>query len=195
LEWIESLLAQANLSLSELEAIAVGVGPGAFTGIRIGVGVSQGLAYGANLPCVPVICLDAVALEGIQQLALKNGDELLVAVDARMSEIYWANYQVGEDGLPKALSEIYLTSPKEIKNLSSTFYLVGNAADVYLEELAKLKSDAQGFFLDALPHALSIATLAFKELENGRKVDPEDLLPIYVRDKVAQTIAERAASK
>jgi tRNA threonylcarbamoyladenosine biosynthesis protein TsaB len=195
LEWIESLLAQANLSLSELEAVAVGVGPGAFTGIRIGVGVSQGLAYGANLPCVPVICLDAVALEGIQQLALKSGDELLVAVDARMSEIYWANYQVGEDGLPKALSEIYLTSPKEIKNLSSTFYLVGNAADVYLEELAKLKSDAQGFFLDALPHSLSIATLAFKELESGRKVAPEDLLPIYVRDKVAQTIAERAASK
>ena len=195
LEWIESLLAQAHLSLSELEAIAVGIGPGAFTGIRIGVGVSQGLAYGANLPCLSIICLDAVALEGIQKLALKSGDEILVAVDARMSEVYWANYQVSEEGLPIALSELHLSAPEDLKSTSDCFYLVGNAAEVYSEELARLKSAAQGTCFEALPHALSIAALAFKALEKGQQVKPEDLQPIYVRDKVAQTIAERATSK
>ena len=195
LDWIESLLDEAKLTLSELEAVAVGIGPGAFTGIRIGVGVGQGLAYGANLPCLPVVCLDAVALEGIQKLNLKHGDDILVAVDARMSEVYWANYQVDEDGLPKALSEVLVSSPKNIKSCSENFYLVGNAAEIYPDVLAGLKSAAQGICFEALPHALAIATLAFKALGRGQQIQPEDLQPIYVRDKVAQTIAERAASQ
>ena len=191
LDWVEQLLTEANINFRDLDAVAVGIGPGAFTGIRIGVGIGQGMAFAADLPCLPIVCLDAVALEGIQQLQIPNNSTVLVAVDARMNEVYWARYIVQCNGLPKRVGDIYLTSPQDVDCPKDAFYLVGNAVISYPTEMTGLTSVAISVDAEAVPHSRSIATLAIDALANGLQVSAEDLQPIYVRDKVAQTISER----
>jgi tRNA threonylcarbamoyladenosine biosynthesis protein TsaB len=191
LDWVEQLLTEANINFRDLDAVAVGIGPGAFTGIRIGVGIGQGMAFAADLPCLPIVCLDAVALEGIQRLQIANNANVLVAVDARMNEVYWARYIVQSNGLPKRVGDIYLTSPQDVDCPKDPFYLVGNAVISYPAEMTGLTNIAIGVDSEAVPHARSIAALAIDALANGLQVSAEDLQPIYVRDKVAQTISER----
>jgi tRNA threonylcarbamoyladenosine biosynthesis protein TsaB len=195
LDWVEALLGEADIFFKDLEAIAVGIGPGAFTGIRIGVGIGQGMALGGDLPCLPIVCLDAIALEGIDSLKLKEGDQVLVAVDARMSEVYWAQYQVEANGLPNRLGDIHLSAPDCIDLPEKDFYLVGNAATAYPEKMQAYIAGAKKIDVDAVPHARSIARLGFDALEKGLQVSAEDLQPIYIRDKVAQTIVERTQAK
>ncbi len=195
LDWVEALLTEANIFFKDLEAVAVGIGPGAFTGIRIGVGIGQGMALGGDLPCVPIVCLDAIALEGIHSLNLQQDQNVLVAVDARMSEVYWAQYRVLANGLPERLGDIQLSAPEDVMSATQDFYLVGNAASAYPEQMSSLITQAKQVDLNAVPHARSIAELAFDALEKGLQVSAADLQPIYIRDKVAQTIAERAEAK
>lgn len=192
LDWVEALLDDAQLSFRDLEAIAVGIGPGAFTGIRIGVGIGQGMALGGDLPCLPIVCLDAVALEGILSLQIPSGESILVATDARMNEVYWANYQVSQDGLPIRLEDIYLSAPENIEAPSADFYLLGNAVTAYPEQMSKLVLSAKAVDEHVVPHARSIAQLGMDALRKGLQVSAMDLQPIYIRDKVAQTISERA---
>ena len=87
LNWVAALIDEAGITLADLERIAVGIGPGAFTGIRIGVGVAQGLALARNLPCVGIPCLDAVALEGIRALQLLPNEPVLVAIDRKSTRL------------------------------------------------------------------------------------------------------------
>ena len=195
LDWVEALLEEAQLSFRDLTAIAVGIGPGAFTGIRIGVGIGQGMAFAADLPCLPIVCLDAVALEGIRQLRLKENDTVIAAVDARMSEVYWARYIVQANGLPERQDDVYLSAPKDIEVPSTPFALVGNAVTAYPEDMLAIRQQAMAIDETAVPHARSIAQLGFDALENGLQVSAAELQPIYVRDKVAQTIAEREHEK
>jgi tRNA threonylcarbamoyladenosine biosynthesis protein TsaB len=195
LDWVEALLGEADIFFKDLEAIAVGIGPGAFTGIRIGVGIGQGMALGSDLPCLPIVCLDAIALEGIDSLKLQKGDHVLVAVDARMSEVYWAQYEVEANGLPERLGDIHLSAPDGVDLPEKDFYLVGNAATAYPEKMQAYIAKAKKIDADAVPHARSIARLGFDALEKGLQVSAEDLQPIYIRDKVAQTIVERTQAK
>ena len=100
LPWVHQLLAEAGLTLSQLDGLALGVGPGGFTGLRLACGIAQGLAYGADLPVLPVSSLAAVALEaGADQ---GDGTRLYVCLDARMNEVYSATYQL-HDGMPQML--------------------------------------------------------------------------------------------
>ena len=192
LDWVEQLLTEAHINFRDLEAVAVGIGPGAFTGIRIGVGIAQGMAFAADLPCLPIVCLDAVALEGIQSLKLVAGETILVAVDARMNEVYWATYIVQNNGLPGRVGDLYLSLPEEIDCPKDSFYLVGNAVTNYVNEMSSLSNQALAVDPNVVPHAKSIATLGLDLLTRGMHVTAENLQPIYVRDKVAQTIAERS---
>ena len=194
LDWVEALLDEAQLSFRDLTAIAVGIGPGAFTGIRIGVGIGQGMAFAADLPCLPIVCLDAVALEGIHQLGLKENDQVIAATDARMSEVYWARYVV-HNGLPERQDDVYLSAPKEIEIPATPFALVGNAVTAYPEDMLTIRQQAMAIDETAVPHARSIAQLGLDALEKGLQVSAAELQPIYVRDKVAQTIAERELEK
>ena len=194
LDWVEALLEEAQVNFRDLDAIAVGIGPGAFTGIRIGVGIGQGMALGGDLPCLPIVCLDAVALEGIHSLQIPCGAQVLVATDARMNEVYWANYEVSEDGLPTRLGDIYLSAPDQLDQPSVDFYLLGNAVTAYPEQMAHLVLSAKAVDAQVVPHARSIAQLGLDALQKGLQVNAMDLQPIYVRDKVAQTIAERAGN-
>jgi tRNA threonylcarbamoyladenosine biosynthesis protein TsaB len=153
------------------------------------------MALGGDLPCLPIVCLDAIALEGIESLKLQEGEHVLVAVDARMSEVYWAEYQVLANGLPERLGDIHLSAPDSVDLPEKDFYLVGNAVTAYPEKMQAHMAKAKKMDVDAVPHARSIARLGFDALEKGLQVSAEELQPIYIRDKVAQTIAERTQVK
>ena len=191
LNWVADLVKEADIAMADINQIAVGVGPGAFTGIRIGVGVAQGLALAGNIPCVGIPCLDAVALEGIRSSEMAPNDLVLVAMDARMNEVYWAQYVVDEQGLPQRMGDILLSVPEAVFATTNQFHLLGNALIAYPQAMADLRSRAMSVNESVLPHARSIAALAKSECYES--VAPADLQPIYIRDKVAQTIAERAA--
>jgi tRNA threonylcarbamoyladenosine biosynthesis protein TsaB len=126
LPWITDLLKQEGMVLRDLDAIAVGIGPGAFTGVRLSIAVAQGLAYASNLPLAPVASLDAVAASAINHPLIQAMDaskhQFTVAMDARMGEIYWANYslikaaQAGNDNtvLPERIGAIQLSKPEAV---------------------------------------------------------------------------------
>src|SRR5690606_4420873 len=139
--------------------IAYGRGPGAFTGVRIAIGVVQGLAYGADVPTVGISNLAAVA----QQVA-SPGARILVCMDARMSEVYWAAFEVAQDGLLIAASDERVTPPSGVfaDNITK---LAGTGFKSY----AELKSRWPGLAVqeDALPRAREIALLGAAELQAG----------------------------
>ena len=193
LPWIESLLSTANIALKDLDAIAVGIGPGAFTGVRLGVAAVQGLAISQNLPVLSVSSLDAIAAQLIRTNTFKetNPQRFCIAIDARMEEVYWAHYVTQLDQLPKRLpkriGDIQLTRPEDI-DLEGIEFLAGSAISAYGERLP----DFHGV-LDAeiAVSALGILDCAKQLFAQGMQHDVRQLEPLYVRNKVAFTTAER----
>jgi len=194
LPWIDDLLRASNQALSTLDAIAVGIGPGAFTGVRLGVAVVQGLAIAANVSVVPVASLDAIAAQVIKtkQFTKIKPVYFVVAIDARMDEIYWAKYETDNSaGLSKRLGDIHLTKPEEIK-LDGVRYIAGSAVKAYGDRLFVNHS----LPLDCLDPDVSISALGIldcaKEMMTlGQNISVTDLEPLYVRNKVALTTDER----
>lgn len=196
LPWIEEMLIQADISLQDLDAIAIGVGPGAFTGIRLGLAVAQGLAISSRLPVLPVASLDAIA----SQLALSpqfrssHASIFAIAVDARMDEIYWAKYQMSDLGFPTRLGDIQLTKPEKIE-LSGVQFIAGSAINEYGERLfTSNSSKLSAPFLDKKIgiSALGVLDCGKKDLLDGKQIDISDLEPLYIRNKVALTTEERS---
>ena len=194
LPWVDDLLAEAAIGLKELDAIAVGIGPGAFTGVRLGVAAVQGLAVAADLPVIPVTSLDALA----SQLLAKPGfvqvmpGHFVIAIDARMDEIYWALYSFsGLDGTSTRIGDIHLSKPEEI-DLSNAQYIAGSALTAYGARLFanhSLPESAQD--ADISISALGIINCAQQALKRNLQIPVTDLEPLYVRDKVALTTKER----
>jgi tRNA threonylcarbamoyladenosine biosynthesis protein TsaB len=182
---VRELLAEAGLSISQLDAIAFGVGPGAFTGLRVACGAAQGLAVAADLPVVPVTSLAAMA-------AASGGKQVLALLDARMGEVYSAAYRVEHERVLQQ-GNIVLSSPVNIDFSAKTgdWLACGNALKAY-PVLAERAAQA-GFALapDVLPLAGWVARLAVPLLAEGGAIDPAQAAPLYVRDKVAKTVAER----
>ncbi|WP_093378433.1 tRNA (adenosine(37)-N6)-threonylcarbamoyltransferase complex dimerization subunit type 1 TsaB [Variovorax sp. OV329] len=181
---IQSLLAEAGLTLRELDAIAFGRGPGSFTGLRTACSVAQGLGFGAGVPLLPVDTLLAVAEEARERF---GAQQVLAVLDARMEQVYSAAYDFAASPAPEV--EPQLTAPEELV-LTPGYVLAGNAFDAYGERLP-----AGAARHPALPTAAAMLRLAPTMLAAGRTVSPADAWPLYVRDKVAQTTAERAAAK
>jgi len=195
LPWVDSLLQQANLKLSDLDAIAVGIGPGAFTGVRLGVAAVQGLAISCDLPVLPVSSLDAIAAQLVKENSFKKAipKYFAIAIDARMDEIYWAKYESPrqQQDLAKRIGNIHLSKPEEL-DLTDIQFLAGSALDVYGDRLfanTKIPSSA----LDAQIHltALGVLDCAVRMFKEGRQIQVRELEPLYVRDKVALTTQER----
>ena len=184
---ILELLAEAGLAPSGLRAIVFGRGPGAFTGLRTACAVAQGLGFGAGVPLLPVDTLLAVAEDARE----RTGARRIVAVlDARMDQIYAARYSFDADGTPETPdAPVQLIAPEELI-VPEGWVLAGNAIEVYGERLPQGAARHA-----ALPCAAAMLRLAPKLLAAGRAVAPADAMPLYVRDKVAQTTAERAAAK
>lgn len=189
LDWVAEGCVQANIALSNIDALAIGIGPGAFTGIRIAVGVGQGLALGLNKPCIPIVSLDAMAWEAIKQYPEYIEQTICVASDARMQEIYWAYYQVNHAGVVRRLGDIHLSSPEDLAAQLDTQAAIplGSAFSVYAAYFKNLPEVVTKPSL-ILPRARALAHLA---LDNPVRLAAEELEPLYIRNKVALTLAER----
>ena len=189
LPWIEALLSKANIALKDLDAIAVGIGPGAFTGVRLGVAAVQGLAISNNLPIISVTSLDAIAaqLVGTNSFKDTNPKEFVIAIDARMEEVYWAKYESQPNHLPKRIGDIRLTRPEDIE-LEGIGFLAGSAINAYDDRLPKFNGAVD---TQIAISSLGILVCAKQLFAEGKQQDVRQLEPLYVRNKVALTTAER----
>lgn len=187
LPMIQELLAEAGIALRDCDAIAYGSGPGSFTGVRTACGVAQGLAFGARLPVVPVVTLDAMALACHQQ---HGAQDVLTVLDARMGEVYWAQYRFGGEAGAQTVLAPVLSAPAAVQPEGAPI-ACGNGLSAYAEAYAGTAL-AQGH-ADIMPHAEQIAQLAALAFAAGQTVAAADAQPLYLRNKIAYTQAERAA--
>jgi tRNA threonylcarbamoyladenosine biosynthesis protein TsaB len=184
---VSDLLAEAGLRLGELDAIAYGAGPGGFTGLRLACGVAQGLAFGAGLPVIGVSSLEAVACAAGRPFCY-------VVIDARMDEVYCAAYRV-EDGVIDTLIGPCVLAPAAVPLPPGTgWHGCGCGFAAYGEALRARLGDALVAVDDAaMPMASFVAVLAARRLGRDGGMDAAFAQPLYVRDKVALTTAERLA--
>jgi tRNA threonylcarbamoyladenosine biosynthesis protein TsaB len=191
LSMTEEVMAEAQVSLSMLDGIAASIGPGSFTGVRISVAVAQGLAFGADLRVVPVTTLEALALQVLEGPASRA----LACLDARMGEVYWGCFAWDAACGVLQSGALRVGPPGSVSlNLGGQYVGVGRGFSAYpsLGTLPGVSTDAARSA--ALPNAREIAGLGALRLGRGGALDPADLKPLYLRDKVAFTEAERAAS-
>lgn len=188
---IDAVLDDAGCSKLELNAVAFGSGPGAFTGVRMAVAAAQGIAYGLDLPAIPISTLAALAQEGYSRGAAAP---ILALLDARMGEVYAGYYGIDADGLAVELAPPRLCDPNALLLPGDDVWCaLGPGLQVYRPALKA----ALGYRLDALdrsvyPQAAAVARLAAAALRRGQGVPAAQALPQYLRDKVALTEAERA---
>lgn len=186
LPMVQEILAEAELTLRQIDGIAFGAGPGSFTGLRIACGVAQGLAYAAALPAVGVSTLKAVAR--------KTGEQkVIVALDARMGEIYHAAYQQLPNHTWKIISPPTLCSPQQSPPIvGNEWHGCGSGFEVYSKELTLVyNNNLEQIHYGLHPQAGEIAQLALPKFTDGSNTDPANAAPIYIRNKVALKESER----
>ena len=182
LPMVERLLSDAGLKLRSLDAIAFGRGPGAFTGLRVATSVAQGLAYGADLPVVPVSDLAALAAAAVR---IHGAERVLACLDARMHEVYWAAYEM-RAGEVVALGDEALSPPLDVSAPSAgPWFGAGPGWGAYGDALKARVAGLTGVDPVLLPTAGDVARLGEAASRKGQKLPPEQALPVYLRDKVA----------
>jgi tRNA threonylcarbamoyladenosine biosynthesis protein TsaB len=189
LQMAEEVLAEAQVSLSMLDGIAASIGPGSFTGVRITVAVAQGLAFGAGLKVVPVTTLEALAL----QVLGERSSRAIACLDARMGEVYWGCFAVDAvRGVIECSASRVGPPDSVVLNPPGRHVGIGRGFSAYptLASIPGIELDSA--HAQALPNAREIVQLGALRLGAGGGVDPADLVPLYLRDKVALTEAERA---
>ena len=201
---IVRLMEEAQIPFKDLTAVVFGKGPGSFTGLRTACSVAQGLAFGAGIPVLPIDTLLAVAEDAHYQSAQQTQQQLeqlpeevkrfFVAMDARMDQVYTAAYEWRSEWqcvqAPSVQSPEDICVPTEWKDLD--FSTVGNAWDAFATRWPNAFSSKH---MHAMPTAQALLRLAPIAFEQGLAVLPEQALPIYIRDKVAQTTQEREQLK
>lgn len=184
----QKLLADCGLSIKNCDAIAFGAGPGSFTGVRTACGIAQGLAYGADLPVVPVVTLLAMA----EACRSATGElDILTLLDARMDEVYWARYRF-DNGWTPIVEPVLSRADAVDVGAGVMVTACGNGLSVYAKHFEGKAFAASGH-PSIMPNARWIAALAEKELAAGRTINARDAQPVYLRNKVAMTTAERSA--
>lgn len=183
LPMIRDVLEQARLSLTDLDAIVLGNGPGSFIGVRIAASVAQGLAFGAGLEIVPVSSMTAVALA-----AGGPGDSVAVTQDAHMQQVYLGIYTLDDAGHAKEVVAERLHAQQEIAELGALDGVIP-AGEGWRRYPALLEANAArlGALSDSLyPTAEALLTLGAAAFESGESVRPELIDPVYLREKVAE---------
>ncbi|WP_303900855.1 tRNA (adenosine(37)-N6)-threonylcarbamoyltransferase complex dimerization subunit type 1 TsaB [Thiohalomonas denitrificans] len=181
---VDELLSEAGLRLRELDALAFGRGPGAFTGVRIAVGVIQGLAFGADLPVVPVSTLQALAQGAFRE---QGHGRVLAAIDARMGEVYWGAFTEGPSGLLEPAGEEGVFRPEAVPlPTGSDWFGAGSGWNTYPKVLARHPGRDILHDGERLPRARDIAALAIPMIERGEGLPAEKALPVYLRDQVVR---------
>lgn len=194
---VDGLLREAGVTLKDMDALAFGRGPGAFTGVRIAAGVVQGLAFGVNKPVVPVSSLAALA-QGVA--TGRPADTLIMcAFDARMGEVYWGVYQVGADGLVVPVGEEQVAKPGAVQlpvgasapkdgrdepGPTGRFIGVGSGWHTYESELIEHCGGNLEVIRDCYPHARDVLLLAQRDFAAGLAVTAEEAQPVYLRNRV-----------
>jgi len=185
LPMIESLLLEAGLAVAQLDAIAFGRGPGSFTGVRIAASVVQGIAFAAVRPVVPVSTLAALAL-GAQRES--GGTAILAALDARRDEVYWGGYVVAGSGQLLLQGEEVVAAPAAVGvPEAGSWIAAGSGWDAYGACLmSRLGECVVRVLPDLEPRAADVARLAVAAFEQGHSVSPEQAIPVYLRNNVAE---------
>lgn len=181
---VQALLAESGLALANLDAIAFGRGPGSFTSLRIGIGVVQGLAWGAELPVVPVSSLAAVAQEAADT-AVPGFSSICVAVDARMQEVYAANFRCGGNGIVASAGEEQVCEPGQVRALAGGPYIAAGNGFRQFRELDQLALNAGECLPAVRPRAETVCKLALDWLCSHDPLPAAMAQPVYVRNQVA----------
>ena len=179
LPMIESVLAEAGLSVTQLDAIAVGRGPGAFTGVRISVGITQGIAFAADLPVAMVSTLAVLALGAARAT---HQTRVAVALDARMGEVYWGVYAVASTDA-ELLGEERCCAPEAVIAPVGEWFGAGSGWSAHADTLAR-RLTISDWWGDCYPRAGDVARLAAAPSRRGEWVAAEQALPVYLRDRV-----------
>lgn len=184
---IAALLAEAELSLPQLDGIAFGAGPGSFTGLRIGCGVAQGLAFAADLPVASISTLLALTSMG-------SHHKVIACLDARMGEVYHAAYE-RKNNVWETIHEAGLYKPESVPAVEGNDWQgIGSGWQAHGETLQSIYADqCNSVLADLYPHAKAIAALAAPIFAKHEGQPAAEAMPIYVRNKVAFTSIERAA--
>ncbi len=183
LPMVDELLNNANIQLSDVQALAFGCGPGSFTGVRVGVSVAQGLAFGANLPVIPVSNLTTMAQQAYQQLGAEN---VICLIDARMNEVYFSQLTKTENGWQEVIQEQVCSPENAIEQIKQSelqnCVVVGTGWNAYLQfkesDLAVTETDI------TLPQAEYMLPSAQMELAQGNTQNALEIEPIYLRNEV-----------
>ena len=180
----EKILAQGQVKLSQLDAIAFGRGPGAFTGVRLAASVTQGIALAHELPVIPVSTLAALA----QAVSYSNqATQVFPCIDARMQEVYCGLYELDENNVMQLVGEEHVINPSSINIVvSKDCFGVGSGWKAYAEILSKKLTLNISYDENALPQAEFVARLAKYYFENGQCVTAAQALPVYIRNNVAE---------
>jgi tRNA threonylcarbamoyladenosine biosynthesis protein TsaB len=197
LPMVDELLRDAQLHLAQLDAIAFGRGPGAFTGVRLAASVTQGLAFGAGLPVVPVSDLRALAQRAMTEAHCTH---VLACLDARMQEVYWAAFEQRDLGLAQPVTEERVELPASVRAPPDwptgpdhggqpriSICGAGSGFASYAERLPMPSNWGGHVHAGLLPRAQDVLLLAVPEIEAGRLFPPEQALPLYLRDDVTQS--------
>lgn len=183
---IDELMREAGLTPTQLDAVAFGRGPGAFTGLRIAAGVTQGVAFAAGLPVVAVSTLAAMAQDVMDESAETR---VIAALDARMGEVYWGAFAADTGGYACPLIDESVSAPETVPlpEGDETWFAAGSAWSVYAGVLdQRLEGRIGGRDAAQLPHARGIARLGAKMLSEGGGVRADQAQPVYLRDRVAE---------
>ena len=185
---IQALLDSAKITLKDLDGIAFGAGPGAFTGVRVACGVAQGLGFGANLPVVGVNTLLAVA-------QTSGEDKVIVCLDARMGEVYHAAFEK-INGVWIEQSETKVCKPEAAPVLDGSWLGAGSGWVVYGEILSSIYAqNVTKIMVEITPTAEAILHLAAPTFTAGLAKPASEAMPIYIRNRVALTTLEREAGQ
>lgn len=179
LPMIKSLLDEAGLKLADLHAIAFGCGPGSFTGIRIAASLAQGIGYANSLPVIPVSSLAAAAQAAYEK---EGWSKIMVAVDARMRQIYWSTYEINNGLVINTMPE-QLISPHEVAALEGeNWFAIGDGWDTYKDQIFSMVGiKPNEIDTQIVPTAEAVLTLAKVKYDKGEWVDAADAAPVYLR--------------
>lgn len=186
LKMVDEVLAEGQIEMGALDAIAACIGPGAFTGARISVAVAQGLAFGARLPVIAVSSLEALAFARMQRGAAC----VLACLDARMHEVYWAAYRSDPVRGVVAVVGPAVSPPADVV-AGAACVGTGRGFSAYPELLRLVEPGIERADLQALPDARAVAALGALRFAAGEGILPGALRPLYLRDNVALTEAQR----
>ena len=180
---IDALLAEAGLGVGELDVLAFGRGPGAFTGVRIATAVVQGIAFARDLPVASVSSLQALAQGVYRELAHLK---VLAALDARMNEVYWGAYRIQQQPLMEPTAPETVSAPSAVPLPGDDNWFGAGMGWASYGEALKTRLNGKLCGVDAAryPHARDVAELGEALAERGALISAEQALPVYLRDKV-----------